>query len=252
MNRFRFKLPSDDPVRLYGLGDAHDGISMHLQEEWSLAFDRLRRDKHAYCIGMGDYSEFRKPDDKFYDAKLATATIQEQVRRVQKRFDSVKGQVIGLLIGNHEEDITRKITYDPYIPYCEDRGFSHLGRMAMIEFVFPCGKTYNVMVAHGHGNGGSKGGEVNRVEKMLGEFDCDLYMQGHNHHLGEGVRTEITFEHGVKRRRYKQWLFTGSFLDGHADNVNSYVERSGGSPRPVGYGVAELSPEGIEAWGEYL
>jgi hypothetical protein len=246
MEHLKHVFSHDKPYNIYCIGDMHFGVKQSQTELIADAFEDMMNDPNGLFLGMGDYCEFREPSHPFFDWKNAEADIQKQVEVVTELFDDVAEKTIGLLIGNHEEKLCKRITFDPFEKWCKDSDVPYLGRMANVEFCFPNGAKLNIIATHGYGGGRKTGGKVNLVEDYIGSVKCDALVMGHNHQLQSFVRTESHEGTDGKRKRvYKQVGFCGSFYDGYTDGAVSYAERAMYPPLPLGYLVMTVSPKGI-------
>lgn len=252
MMHAKVNLKRNKKYRLYAMGDWHTGVDQFREDLFMPAWKEFLDDPNGLFLGMGDYSEFRAPDHKFYDPRSATQTLQEQVAFVTDRFKEAKGRTIGILSGNHEDGLCRRLGYDPYYAWCKENGTQYLGLMAKLSLTFPCGESFTIIATHGHGGGRKDGSSYNRIDDFLADHDVDAAVQGHNHRIGTFVRTELKHEGDEPARVYKRGGFTGSFYDGYVGSSVSYAERGMMRPLPLGYLIIEISPEGMDMRGVYL
>ena len=108
-------------IRLYPLGDMHLGV-VHCDEDLLRAtVEQIRKDKDALWLGMGDYGDCITPSDfKRWDGKILASWMKDhsdnigptQVRRVNEILSPIWDKCLGLIEGNHDENIRRYNHYD--------------------------------------------------------------------------------------------------------------------------------------------
>jgi hypothetical protein len=238
--------------RIYCGGDVHHGIKQDEFDEYVAMLQRCADDPLGVYLGMGDYTEFRESGHKFREESNTTLEIQEQVDELLEAWELVKDKTVGILNGNHEESLTRRMGYNPYKTWCKQNEVPYLGLMARLEFELPDGKVYDVVATHGHG-GGKLGGRVNATLDFLSNHYADLLLMGHNHQLQSFVHTQLTMgEDRQQRRLYKKAGFCGSFMDGYKDGATSYAEVGMKSPLPIGYKIVTVTAGGLAQEDIYL
>ncbi|KKL23358.1 hypothetical protein LCGC14_2426160 [marine sediment metagenome] len=106
---------------LYPLGDIHLGV-MHC-DEVALAekVEEIKKEKNALWLGMGDYGDCITPSDfKRWEGKIIAPWMTDnvdnigptQVRAVDKMLSPIWDKCLGLIEGNHDDNIRRFNHYD--------------------------------------------------------------------------------------------------------------------------------------------
>jgi hypothetical protein len=145
----------------------------------------------AKFIGMGDYIDYASPSNR---QALRGAKIYDNARKVHdnaarflvddlyaRYLHKTKGHWLGLLEGHHFSELETGITTDQYL--AEKLQCPHLGTCAYVGLQFKLGPTnsgtVNIWCHHGAGNGQSTAAPVAKLEKILPDFEADIFLIGH-------------------------------------------------------------------------
>lgn len=240
--------------------------------EWGVAHN-------AYFLGMGDYIDFMSPSNRqrlsnaaLYDT--AIKTIDEKAASLVedlylKALAPSKGRWLGLLEGHHYQQYRDGTTSDQALAKMLDAPF--LGSCAFVRLVLQFTKTrvgtVTIWAHHGVGGGGSAGAPLNKLERLLGSWEADIYLMGHHHKKVAGPidRIEATWGQGKHAKatlvhRTKIIACTGSFLKGYAVGEadgkvprGGYVEQKMLNPVALGGVLVKIRPRYVnDAWSPDL
>lgn len=229
-------------INIMALGDIQYGseacdverLKRHI--EWGL--------KHnCVFIGMGDYHDFLSPSNRtrlkgaaLYDTaqQLISEWYMKHLEALKEVLRPTKGRWIGLLEGHHYFELDDGTTTDMELARFLDAPF--LGTSTMVRLSFKDvgnkrGVNAHLWAHHGEGSGAMMASPFNKMEKIAGAIDADVYFMGHYHRSGV-VLTDKLYVAGTSRLRLRHrtraLVATGSFL-------RSYMQGSRANGRPSGH-----------------
>lgn len=243
MEIIRHKFKHEREQLIAHIGDCHAGLRGTDEERADEAFTYAATTKDCWLLGMGDYCEFREPGHPFYDSEECTMTLDQQLDWTFDKFKRCRSKTIGILMGNHENKLSRKITMNPIRRWCQEAKVPYLGTMAKITYEFPSGKEYTMIVHHGYGGGRKKGGKINMISDFISKHDVDSVVIGHVHQLHDWVETELVYPVNDVVARYKYCGLSGSFLRTYAKDTTGYGEEKMMEPVPTGFLVTHIDPK---------
>ncbi|GIV81706.1 MAG: hypothetical protein KatS3mg051_1060 [Anaerolineae bacterium] len=164
-----------------------------------------------------------------------------------------------MLKGNHEDVIRRHYERDIYLELVtavrEMGGFGQdypmaLGYYGWLQLVFfrsgqeerKRSTVFRIYLHHGFGGGRLKGGKALNMERVLLSRDADIVLMGHTHNRDvimsstermAGRRPVVVERYGV---------YTGTFLRGTVDDVDTYSGVRGYLPLSIGCMEIRLRP----------
>lgn len=257
---FTISQPSYPEVEIFVFGDLQDGSPGFKREAWEEFRIQFKRAKNAYGLGVGDYGDWLRPsmrerleatlkkDDSA--KKQLDDIILKDHDRICDNLEFLKGKMIGLHEGHHTWKFQSGITTDQRLASALKTrflGFTASTRMVLIrESKRNGGYVYTMVSTHGNANGRKVGAAANWLESnIVAGFAADHYIMGHGcknatfvPHAVDSVRR--TGAPGLDRRT-PRCLIVGGFADGYTNgHESSYVERSGFSPQPLGWGIIRL------------
>lgn len=232
---------AEDHAYLLPLGDIHIGDKAFGKAgrkklkgyiEWALEHPNSR------VFLMGDIYNVASRTSKTSPFESSASEYQEAL----EIFHPVRGQIIGVITGNHENRMQDAFGFNPLVPFCAELGVPYLGYSAIIRFKVGlrtdtgAGKgayrqVYHLYAHHTTGGGGGLGASINRKVKLQELVQgVDAYLGGHSHQMVTGFRT--VFEPGQRDvvERKVAYIDTGSFLDWK----DSYAEAGQLSPGKLG------------------
>ena len=257
---------------LYPLADLHVGAAACDERLLRKTIIEIENDENARWIGLGDYIDAiaRKGDKRYQEATLAKwlqgkdDVIGQQRDRVCEMLKPIASKCWGLINGNHEHaalqwldrnvywEIVTKVADDAGKPPTElaltTQGF------CVVKFRRKSGKsgstsTMVIYSFHGAGGGRLPGGHALALERVLGDYQCDLALLGHRH-VTQYVRKEITMpkDNGAVTKT-RTGLFCGSYLGAYikpsndSSLVDTYAERLGLPPKQTGSPRIVIKPD---------
>jgi hypothetical protein len=252
----------DEPAWLRPVGDVHRDSELHADGEWQAWLKYARESKeNAVYLGLGDYNDFMRAHVRALSAsndivdESISGSLQDKcnksVELLAREFEPLKGKLIGLLGGNHyflftdnQKGMTTREHSDARLARL--LGTEYLGTMCLVtlHLVDRNNKAnraeVRVIAHHGVGAGGTIGGSLNRVQRMLTGWHADVALMGDDHRRGivptgdrlsvgkdlVGLPTLLASSKWVGR--------TGSFLRGFEPGKRSYVVDCAYEPASIG------------------
>lgn len=251
---FKKFLKIGEPMRVYSLGDTHEGNCNHNEKAFKQAVNIIQQDPNAYWIGMGDYIDAITHDDKKrfnlvtvserYELKDLKNLPKKQMENVFDVINPIQGKCIALLIGNHEEVYTRNNSNDVYTHFTNMFASSawgtippvRLGMVGMIKYQIEGSNSVIHALNHGSGVGGTTDGyAVTKAWEQSKPFECDVFWMGHIHQLVEDDKKIMAVSQKgnlIKKRKYV--AVTGSFLNTYNEGYANYFEHKGRKEGDIG------------------
>lgn len=223
-------------------------------------------------IGMGDYFEAILPNDIRHDGRTIDPDVMSRAKNSYGKFVNLCVQdmadimqpaahnCIGLLSGNHEETINTRYHHDMVGQllgqlHAKNLTIEDLTYEAVIILTFSrkTGKTKqptrNVIlyVWHGAGGGTTRGGRINRREKMRQTIpDADLYATGHFHEKAQypeyPMRVVISEDNPHLLQREQWFLGVPSFYRTYVEGISTYASKMGYPPSGLGHNRVIIRP----------
>jgi hypothetical protein len=208
---------------------------------------------HTYWVGMGDYAECITPDDKRFDPNMKSIAewveldnIAECERRYLRNLLSpIRKKCLGLLYGNHEDDMRRHFKGNFHQNLCDDLEVTNLGYSCFLRLFFNrlnSAETHILTgcLTHGSGNAQTDGGKINKLQKFMNDFEADWYGYAHTHALKTDEKPHLRisaskFGEARIKSRDRVGALTGSWFRTHTQGIiASYGERRAYSPTNIG------------------
>jgi len=216
-----------ETINIYPLCCIHIGSKNAALEKAAALVDKIRSEKNSYALLMGDTVENVIPDTaqkhkgSMYDQIM---NPEDQRAYAVKFLSPIKDKIIAFLEGNHSIRSWYAAQFSPERDIAEKLGAPFLGVDGL--FRFTVGKqVYKVHATHGHGNTGTSGGVLTKIEKQMGRMvGADLHIMGHYHTPCAVKKRIINIETGELDDR--TFVATGSFMD----YLDSYAHRALMSP----------------------
>jgi len=187
--------------------------------------DWIKRTPEAYVWLNGDLIECipRDSPGDIYDLQLVSADAQ--IERVSEVFKPIRGKIIAIVSGNHENRVYDKTGVDVSRAIAKELGIQKYydGVAVMVRLIV--GKeTYYVYGTHGFTLARTVGAKANSFEWMMGNVEADVYIISHSHSkltysrervypLIRPMRLQMRKKLGVMSSSWSYWY------------RNSYVER---------------------------
>jgi hypothetical protein len=240
---------------IFPVGDIHIGAAACDEEKLRQDVEKIRSNKNAVWVGMGDYCDLIAHSDarRFDPAALASWVsaadlgniVVRQVERASKILAPIAGQCVCLLAGNHEEAIRRTHHVDAAaalgveLSRSAGRVVPVYGPAAFIRMRFDrCGgggATLDIMAHHGWFAGRKPGGKANSLHDALAYFDCDVVLVGHGHAQVSVQDVQLSVNPAGKIvERQRVAVMTGSYLRTYSQGCRGYGESAGYAPTKLG------------------
>lgn len=250
--------PQNPKIRIGVFGDLHDG-----DKGFSRAHFRRWRDKHAkqphtYFIGLGDHIEAINARDKRFTlghidpkyrmADNLDALINLQMASLMGELEPIKGQLLGIGRGNHEQKLLENTGIDIHDIVCQQMGIPDIGYSFLMLLVLRgegTGRTRSIRLFGHHGWGGGSrtlGGDKTKVGGKLGEYEADIYLFGHSHQAWDEPKPRIAINNSGRPISKPMIIANcGTFKRSLSDGpVPTWAETRGFPPQHLGGRVIEI------------
>jgi hypothetical protein len=239
--------------RLYMIGDIHGGTIHCVEDDIKAKLSEIHKDKNALWLGTGDYGEFILPGDKRFDPSqkaipewVEKDNIAESQRRwVVNLFKPSKEQCVGLLYGNHEENIRKFHNNNIQKNICDDLGVDNLGFSCFLRLFFRRESSrethvFTGVITHGRSCAVTKGAKLMALRRFMDDFEGDFYAYAHVHDIIIDSRPYLTasarsFNQGKIYDREAVGAMTGCWFRTYTQGViASYGEQKVYPPTTLG------------------
>ena len=249
-----------DLFKLFLLGDIHSGTIYCAEKKIKQQVQVIKDDPFARWIGMGDYADLILPRDPRWEWGIVadwvkpSNIVEDQCRWVEDLFKPIVDKCVGLLGGNHEEQVPKYYSYDFMYNLTQRLGVPYLGYSCFVRFAFAriTGASFDVHSFKGHFTHGSgapqtEGGKRMNLKKSMDDFaDCDIYATAHIHDLLVAEKPYLTINLADPPRivdKHRCGAITGSWFETYKQGVRpSYAEKKRYSPTPIGCPVFLIDP----------
>ena len=263
-----------DKYYLYPLGDLHLGV-MHCDENLLKAkVKEIKETPNAYWLGMGDYGDCVTPSDfKRWEGRIVAPWMRDhidnigptQVEYVDDILSPIWGKCLGLIEGNHDDNIRRYNHYDfmtellkrangkrepPWdkVPYAGVQCFVNLQfhRVKTTQQSSPHVDQVIIHARHGEGSAHTSGARALAVLRLAQTFvNANITLMGHLHGQEAPDLPERLI---LKNRQIKSFdgiaTMTGAWLKAYAQGVPPcYLERWGTPPSQLGCPRIVIEPD---------
>lgn len=183
------ELPENlEHIDVHLLGDWHIGDPLCDLGSVAEKLDEIREKPNAYCILGGDLCDMALRDS-IGDVHGAKLSPMGQVERVVSLLEPVKGKVLCMVRGNHENRVYKSTGIDPLAFVASELGlserYSDTSALLFVQFGHDTkhgGRMqYTMYVTHGAGSGRKEGGKLQRLADLQNIIDCDIYCHNHTH-----------------------------------------------------------------------
>lgn len=192
MKVLKAELPTTlESIELHPLADWHLGDAMSDWQQIQKTLKHIEETPNAYCILGGDLMD-TAICSSIGDTYGANLKPMEQLRQCVKLFEPIKGKILAVLHGNHENRVYKSDGLDMTALMCDQLGirekYSETTALLFIRFGEMEGhrnhhrkSAYTVYMTHGTGGGRKEGGKINRLTDLAQIVDADVYICGHTH-----------------------------------------------------------------------
>lgn len=263
----RVTLPWRPRIRLVFSGDEHVGNRECDEQLLQATVAAIAADEDAYLIGLGDTIDAINWHDKRFEPNqladwMTIGDLADIARAETARYAEimrpVRGRILALCQGNHEEalghyaerDVYRDISEALGVPPDRRLGF---GGFLQIRIADRRGKQYEsgekrgsrnawnltLFCHHGYANGRLAGAKMLALERLPFSFRADIYAMGHSH-LKAGMVKRLVGPNGAQDMAL---LNVGAYLTPYGGGVDGYAERKLLYPQGAGPVEVWLYPE---------
>jgi len=211
-------------------------------------------EKKTFLLGLGDFMDnIIVSDSKRYrkvsDAIESEDIIGESVAFWASVLKPFKKQIIGLGIGNHEDNIIKRCSVNPMKMLCDILDVTYLGYSFLVRIILSedgnRGRTVIIRGHHGWGMGGRTiGGELTKYSRDASMFDADIFLYGHTHRLQTDTMPRLAVVGDKLVSREKHIVLCGTFLKTFSDGTDcTYAESAGLPPAKIGAPIITIQPD---------
>jgi len=254
---------------IYLPGDTHFGSTASSEHSVLDMIERIKKNKSAYWIHMGDWIEAIMVDDKRFNYKTTKTPVPlQQADEAIEIFRPIADKCILGLTGNHELTLEKYGNLAEYI--CKNLKTFYGGYSAVITFTIKKKQVFKMFLAHGIGGplrSNSKDSLQAKANKLAALklrmakklADCLVMAMGHTHQLlcvePEPENLIITSDSKKLKQQYlshftgtesyipefsRWYINTGSFLRTYVIGETTYSERAGYDPIVLGYPIIRV------------
>lgn len=192
MHIVKVDYPHDwESATLYTLADLHIGDPHSLSGLIGERMEEIKQDPHGLVILNGDLlnTALRGSVSDVYGEKMSP---MRQIATLVDILEPIKGKIIGVTTGNHENRVYKNDGVDIMRLVCRELGIE--------ERYDPCGvliflrfghkkthkgienpQSYTIYSTHGSGGGRKEGAKAIRLADMATIVDADCYIHSHTH-----------------------------------------------------------------------
>ena len=246
---------SDGLFSLFSGGDEHLGTKHCADGALRGYVKRIKATPFSAWIGMGDKGEFITPKDPRWDSGVIADWVDEGdvghsiENKYKEIYDPIKDTCIGLIKGNHCYSMEAHNNEKVHKHICDDMGVYDLGWSSFIRLIFRRkgskeAHEVKVFATHGAGSAITKGGKLNRLQRLMDSFEADIYLVGHMHDLITDKKPYLALNsQNVIQSRQKVGAVTGCYFQTYMQDVPaSYGERKNYPPTAIGSIVVTINP----------
>ena len=194
MKAIHIDLPADmDNLELHLFSDEHICDTHADLQKLKDRINKVATTPNAYCILNGDIID-NATKSSIGDIYEQTENPMEQLQRADELFGQIKGKILGVTTGNHEERTYRKEGVDMSRLLARQLGVEDRYSPTSLIIYVSFGRTnkkpdkthkrkqvYAIYSNHGGGGGRKEGGKAIRLADLAAIVDADVYIHGHTH-----------------------------------------------------------------------
>lgn len=230
--------------RIYPLGDMHLTLRTFDEARFKRYVQTIADDPAGVAIVMGDVSDARSKDHKFFAAGMIHPRFQmDDLDILENRVAEYAAELlaplgdklVGLLRGNHHQ-----AAFTHTLQYLYHSATGHkpddLGDRALVRVRARVGGesshryTYTMFAQHRTSGGRKPGAQVNQQIDNMSSFDADLYLFAHSHKpiAHSHPRVGINPRGALRLVRNRALLITANaWVADVAEGSNSYADELG-------------------------
>lgn len=240
------ELPENlERIDVHLLGDWHIGDPLCDLGSVAEKLDEIREKPNAYCILGGDLCDMALRDS-IGDVHGAKLSPMGQVERVVSLLEPVKGKVLCMVRGNHENRVYKSTGIDPLAFAASELGlserYSDTSALLFVQFGHDTkhgGRMqYTMYVTHGAGSGRKEGGKLQRLADLQNIIDCDIYCHNHTHLPAVFPTCSYRIDYTHRQPVLVEHLFVNG---GASLNYGGYADAGGFKPAGKRHPVIHLT-----------
>lgn len=247
-----------EPVRLVLFSDLHVGSAGFAKNHFKKFLSSAMDHPNAWALGIGDQLDCIVPSDtkRFEVSAIAPHYLSSEhpgeILDLQKEelisiLAPYKTRILGLLMGNHCQNITKRYGTNIHRQICKELETENLGYSCLLLLKLRDNATrtrsYVIFAHHGYGGGTvSEGYSVTKFSRFIYSYDADLYVTAHDHQLYTKRLCRVGInQSGNMQDKTIILCNTGAFLKSLSDTDSpGYGEVKGYPPRVLGGLVIDL------------
>lgn len=248
MRNVYIKPPKRKEYHPYMVGDVHLGAMNCQKEAFLETLRRLKKDRNGFMVLMGDLLDSIVAGDKRFNAferDHSLPTFNDQVDWIYSSLESVKKkQMWGIVDGNHESKLSRRVGYDFSKKLADDLDIEYLDQISVLNI--DCRFRQLVMlVTHGIGAPMTVGGQINKLRKLAQNFEHtpDIITVGHYHRLDS---FKFPVLDNKMETKIKMMGFSGSYFKAHIEGTSNYAVNKWYPPTLIGYLRYKITRDDIQ------
>jgi len=242
---------------LYFLGDVHLGSAVCDEDELARWIYRIYYDHDALVFLMGDLCEYITVKDwRWRENNVAEWVNREdvghsEIEYAKQKLAPIAPKIVGAIQGNHELKLETEFDQAVHSRLCNDLGIRNLGYMALVRLHFKhdVGKTgshfakLDLILHHGWGGGRTDGADINKLDDLLRDYDCDIAIAGHTHKYWAPKSVQYKLNHqDVFEPRLRLKGRSGTFLKTVGIGKQNYAELQAMRPQLTGCLMVSYDP----------
>jgi len=251
-----------DKYYLYPLGDLHLGV-VHCDEDLlKEKVTEIKNTKNALWLGMGDYGDCITPSDfKRWDGKILAPWMKgnednigpTQVEKVDEILSPIWDKCLGLIEGNHDEDIRRRNHYDFMKELLKKANkkykVPYAGVSCFVRLNFNRGghvHDFLIHARHGEGAARTSGARALAVLRLAASMvNAHIVLSGHLHGQESPDIPQRLILRDDKIKSFETIAtMTGAWVKAYMQGVPPcYLERWGSPPSTLGCPRVVIEPD---------
>lgn len=226
------------------ISDVHIGDKTADIKSFKEVLERIKNEPNTYTILNGDLCNIVLKNSKS-DVYSDELTPMEQVLQIIKFLEPIKGKILVMSNGNHEDRITKETNIDVLYLVAKQLHLEQIYSPSWWYLYLSFGNTnknrpalYTISGYHGFGGGSTTGGKANKVKKMSQVVLADVYLMSHVHEPinTKGVIFTPDYQHKSVVKKEMYYAISNSFVE----YEGSYAEKMGLIPSNTGLNEIEL------------
>lgn len=240
---------------IYPIGDIHKGVVHCDEDSLEDKINEIKRQHNALWIGMGDYADCITPSDyKRWEGKILAPWMKgnednigpTQVEAVDEQLSPIWNKCIGLIEGNHDDNI-RRYTHFDFLKELLKRAnkkyeVKYAGVSCFVSLKFRRKNSneaheYIIHARHGEGSARTSGARALAVLRLSQSMvNAHIVLMGHLHgQEAPDIPQRLILRNGKIKAFGTIATMTGAWIRAYMQGVPPcYLERWGSPPSTLG------------------